>query len=111
LSGQAVSLIKMDAEGHEAKILAGAVNLIARYRPLILCELLSDRAAELRATFEGLGYRGVKVFRADWLFMPAVPTRKDVEVESALHISPSNSDKKPRGRGLFSVFSRDRGGR
>jgi len=49
-----VSLIKIDAEGHEAVVLQGMRALLERSRPAMIIETGS---AELVATIEGWGYR------------------------------------------------------
>lgn len=49
-----VSLIKIDAEGHEAVVLQGMRALLERSRPAMIIETGS---AELVATLEGMGYR------------------------------------------------------
>ena len=54
----ACGLIKIDVEGHEAEVLAGAVETIARCRPILYVE--NDREAHQRAVIgliRGLGYR------------------------------------------------------
>lgn len=58
-----VSFIKIDVEGFEAQVLAGAKRTLTEMRPLVLCEfndiVLRDAgssANELMAAFAGLGY-------------------------------------------------------
>ena len=70
IDGRPVGLLKMDVEGHERKVLAGAAKTIETSRPLIVCEVLKDNAAELQAAFANLGYAGERIFRSDWLFVP-----------------------------------------
>lgn len=38
--GAAISLIKIDVEGHEAKVLQGAAKTLSRHRPIVLYEKL-----------------------------------------------------------------------
>jgi FkbM family methyltransferase len=53
-----VSAIKIDVENHESAVLRGAMNLIARDRPLIYCELWGgDNKREVFEMLEGLGYK------------------------------------------------------
>jgi FkbM family methyltransferase len=40
------ALLKIDVEGWEARILRGASRAISEYRPVILCEVLTDAAGE-----------------------------------------------------------------
>jgi FkbM family methyltransferase len=52
-----VQFIKIDVEGMEGAVLAGATKLIARDRPLIYFELLEiERLAPVRDQLESLGY-------------------------------------------------------
>lgn len=80
--------IKIDVEGHEAAVVAGAADLIARDRPTLLIELEerhSDRSIEEAiAAVVGLGYdafvykdgalRGLEAFDADADHRAAVET-------------------------------------
>lgn len=40
------SLIKIDVEGAEASLLSGAIQVLEKYQPLIICEVLSNNAGE-----------------------------------------------------------------
>jgi FkbM family methyltransferase len=52
-----VSAIKIDVENHESAVLRGAMNLIARDRPLIYCELWGgENKREVFEMLEGLDY-------------------------------------------------------
>jgi FkbM family methyltransferase len=42
MSGEPVGLIKIDVERASARVLHGARETILRYRPVIICEVLSD---------------------------------------------------------------------
>lgn len=57
-----VAFLKLDAEGHEMKILAGAPALLARAQPTILVEAeerhRAGAVASLRNLLEPMGYRG-----------------------------------------------------
>ena len=52
-----ISLIKIDAEGHEPEVLRGAQNLLERDRPLLIGETVTD---EIREQLLALGYREEK---------------------------------------------------
>ena len=45
-NGVSPSLIKIDTEGTEAEILRGGEMVLDAYRPIILCEVLSDQAGK-----------------------------------------------------------------
>ncbi len=49
-----VSLVKIDAEGHEAFVIAGMRELIKRHKP---CMIVETGSAELIAAIEALGFR------------------------------------------------------
>lgn len=58
--GSPPGLIKIDAEGAESRILAGAERTLEECRPIVLCELLPENAASLgetRRMLSGAGYR------------------------------------------------------
>ena len=62
-----VRLIKCDVEGAELLVLRGAASTIARWRPLVFCELYDDycrrfgyRAADVFAFFAERGYRPMR---------------------------------------------------
>lgn len=69
MAGRELGLLKMDAEEHEAIVLAGAEDTIRRSKPLILCEVLAEQAERLHGFFSRMGYEGQRVFRSDWLFV------------------------------------------
>jgi FkbM family methyltransferase len=48
-----IALVKIDAEGHEAQVLAGMQRLIAAHRPLLIVE---TRSADVVARLQSLGY-------------------------------------------------------
>jgi FkbM family methyltransferase len=60
-----VSLLKIDVEGMEPQVLAGALHTIQRHRPLIFAEAINDDARRrVAAILEPLGYRHVKTYGA-----------------------------------------------
>lgn len=65
-----VALIKMDVEGHESNVIAGARQTINSHRPLILCEVWAERAVDRKTALAQLGYAGMRIFRSDWIFYP-----------------------------------------
>jgi FkbM family methyltransferase len=55
-----VDLIKLDAEGHETSVLAGATETLSRDRPSVICEVLAaarEDARPLAGMLAPLGYR------------------------------------------------------
>jgi FkbM family methyltransferase len=73
-----VRFIKVDVEGSEREALEGARATIARWRPILLLELLSgtyqDPVAETAAICESFGYDAVLVQRGETI--PALPAIK-----------------------------------
>ena len=69
--GDRPTLLKIDAEGAEVRILAGAAGLIAEVRPAVICELHSEEA---RAAVEALlpGY-SFEPAGHDWRVMATPP--------------------------------------
>jgi FkbM family methyltransferase len=59
-AGPPPDLIKIDAEGAEAEILAGARRTLAECRPVLLCELLPRSRPELPALRQLLGDAGYR---------------------------------------------------
>ncbi|MCP9488903.1 MAG: FkbM family methyltransferase [Solirubrobacteraceae bacterium MAG38_C4-C5] len=64
-----VALLKMDVEGHEASVLAGASQTLA-HGPVVICELPGLGPQPAREVLESLGYEGQHFFRSDWIFLP-----------------------------------------
>lgn len=61
-----IKLIKCDVEGHESKIFSGGKSLLAKHKPIIICELQQNE--NLVCTFElleGLGYKGFYIERSE----------------------------------------------
>lgn len=53
-----VGIIKIDAEGHEPKIIQGARRTLSTWRPLLICELLSEHASATTHLLNEAGYSG-----------------------------------------------------
>lgn len=71
-----VSLMKIDVEGYEDEVLAGATETISRDRPTIIIELMDGspmleqkRQATIK-TLEKLGYAVSKIHGWDWIAVP-----------------------------------------
>ena len=53
-----IDLMKIDAEASDHTVLEGSKGIVARYRPLIICEVLfEDTDHRLEAFFHGTGYK------------------------------------------------------
>lgn len=50
------SIVKIDVEGHELEVLKGAENIIRKYKPTILIEILNFEDNEVSKFIESLGY-------------------------------------------------------
>lgn len=51
-----VDFIKIDVEGMEEEVLAGAADLLARCRPAMLIEIIKSNVAAIEATLQARGY-------------------------------------------------------
>lgn len=73
-----VSLVKIDAEGHEAHVLAGMHRLIERFKPTLIVETGS---AELIASIERFGYQVQRSpGSSNVVCRPALPDLKSAKV-------------------------------
>jgi len=50
-------VVKIDVEGAELEVLTGALRLLEKKRPLVLCEVSGERSREVTALLKGRGYR------------------------------------------------------
>jgi FkbM family methyltransferase len=71
-----IDVIKIDVEGMEMEVLAGARHLIAKHRPILLVEWLKSPKPQLEQTLAGFGYR---VFAAGKNFLAVHPTDRSLE--------------------------------
>lgn len=51
------TVVKIDVEGLEDRVLAGGARLLREARPAIFCEVASEKAAEVAAIFANANYR------------------------------------------------------
>lgn len=54
-----VDFIKIDVEGHEVELLAGAVNTIGQFRPIVLVEIKEVNLVKVTDFFTSLNYKRV----------------------------------------------------
>jgi FkbM family methyltransferase len=74
-----VDLVKCDVEGAELQVLAGAEDTLARFRPIVVCEIearhlarYGHRPADVLAWFTARGYRGHRVVAGRLLAVTAI---------------------------------------
>lgn len=53
----APNIIKIDVEGAELEVLSGALEIIKTIRPVVICEVGSERTLEVSAFFRSNGYK------------------------------------------------------
>lgn len=70
-----IDFIKIDVEGMESEVLAGAARLIARHHPIMLVEWIKSPKAELQGVLEGYGYR---VFEAGMNLLAIHPSDRSL---------------------------------
>jgi FkbM family methyltransferase len=71
-----VDLVKIDVEGMELEVLAGARQLIGMHRPILQVEWLKSPKPQLRQTLEDFGYR---VFESGQNFVAIHPTDRSLQ--------------------------------
>ena len=71
-----IDVIKIDVEGMEIEVLAGARQLVAIHRPIILVEWLKSPKPQLQQTLEGFGYR---VFETGKNLLAVHPSDRSLE--------------------------------
>lgn len=62
-----VSLMKIDVEGHEAKVLAGAEKTIRALHPMIIIEIWAQNRQVVGRILEGYGYSVRKISHHDYI--------------------------------------------
>ncbi len=88
-----IGFVKIDVEGHEEAVLRGALDTVARNRPILLLEI-EDRhnpegLARVREIMKGLDYKGHFYFQQRYAdldsFDPALHQRVDERLEGVVH--------------------------
>jgi FkbM family methyltransferase len=84
-------LLKIDVEGHEAAVLAGARQTLRRHRPLVLLESWYDaaRPGAMLRPLQLLAQEGYDLFRPIWRSRPSSP------IEGELALVPLAASARP----------------
>ena len=56
-----LSLIKIDVEGHELEVIAGMINIIKKYLPIIIVEIRKDNLENIKNLLFPLNYQLKKI--------------------------------------------------
>jgi FkbM family methyltransferase len=77
-----VSLVKIDVEGEEANVLAGAINFIKEHKPAIICEIAGglerdhptaiEKLSQVKLILSMIDYEMTKISFHDYLLKPVV---------------------------------------
>lgn len=94
-SNRSIDFIKIDVEGYELETLTGAVGILKKYRPLVICEIEArhnPNYAKVFGLMKGLGY-STYMFK-DGSFKPFLEDRIEhlqlaEDLEKRLHGSPA----------------------
>jgi FkbM family methyltransferase len=70
LPGAPVTVLKVDAEGHDLKVLKGCPNFLTDRRPVVLVEYWTYNSMEIKEFLSALGYR---FFEYDWRSNNLIP--------------------------------------
>lgn len=81
-----VKLVKIDAEGMEHKVLAGAVETIERSRPLVFFEHSKTDFARVKELLRDLGYRAYYTQHPNALAVPAELTQLELKGARAIEL-------------------------
>lgn len=71
-----VRFVKIDVEGHEAAVLAGAWGLMEAHRPTVLLEILNPNGSEARDIFKrfrSMGYQCMQLQNRELRAIPQLP--------------------------------------
>jgi FkbM family methyltransferase len=81
-----VDWLKIDAEGHEVKVLEGCINLICQFSPGILYENIAGNSGSNLPVAEWLRSRGYQLFRYQPYLQNLVPVHALDEIQGNLNI-------------------------
>ncbi len=86
-----VDLLKIDVEGHEAKVLLGGISLIKKYKPVIFFECLSDDAGlAVSSILEPIGYKFWMVDDLREVTVPIPQLKAELDSNGAIIMSRLN---------------------
>ena len=69
-SSNRISLIHLDVEGHEVKVLQGAKRTLARHKPVLILEIWESKAEELDCYLNEIGYKKIKAIDGNGVYFP-----------------------------------------
>lgn len=61
LDSEYIDVLKIDVEGHESPVIKGGLQTLAKFQPLIMCEIESRHGGDLEAISRTLGNTGYSV--------------------------------------------------
>jgi hypothetical protein len=79
-----VDFVKLDVEGMEHLALAGARQLLIKYRPVCFVEIMKTDQSKVKQIFKELNYIAYAYKNDDWIFCPA---ESDYELEGVTQIA------------------------
>ncbi len=80
-----IFLLKIDVEGHEARVLAGGKGTLKRTR-FVLVEILSEESLRRCRSILGPGWKEKKIGRGDYLFEAKTTVVSSLPAESNSHV-------------------------
>jgi FkbM family methyltransferase len=83
---QRVDWLKIDAEGHEMKVLAGSDRILQEFRPAILYENIAGASASNTPVAEYLLSKGYQLFRYQPYLKKLIPVNEITELQTSLNV-------------------------
>ncbi|MEP0880597.1 FkbM family methyltransferase [Trichocoleus sp. ST-U3] len=81
-----VDLLKIDAEGHEMKVLEGSSQILSEFTPAILYENIAGSKSSNLAVADFLTSRGYKLFRYQPYLQQLIPVNSAEDLQGKLNI-------------------------
>lgn len=99
-----IAAVKIDVEGHEEKVLHGAMGLINKFRPPFICEALNeDAATRLNRFFAEMQYRSTAVATEHNIVF--IPDEKYDETTKNFSTWSAQNQGELRGERVFSYVA------